>query len=104
MMKISTRFLLQYPHHPCPANRSVAQRLAHSKVLEVMIILFPQLFRVLPVPYVLFGIDIEALGVARKSNRWDDGTSVFPVVDSVPVDALEEGMRFDTRCATLNVS
>lgn len=53
---------------------------------------------------VLFRIDIKALGISWKSDGWYDGASVFAVIDSVPVDALEEGVCFDARCAALDVS
>lgn len=69
-----------------------------------MIVLLPQVLRVFAMSDVLFRIDIKALGVSWKSDGGNDGTSVFPVVDSVPVNALEEGMCFDARCAALDVS
>lgn len=79
------------------SDRCVAapEFLATSEILEVLIVLFSQLLSVLAVPDVLLRVNVEALRIARIPDRRDNGTSVFAVVDGVPVDAAEEGVSFD---------
>lgn len=75
-----------------------------SKILEILIILRSQLLCVLAVPNVLFRVDIKALRVSWKPDRWDNGSSVFAMEHSIPVNAAEEWVVFYARCAALYVA
>ncbi len=74
------------------------------KILETIIILLRHLVRVFITRRVFLGIDVEALGVAGVPNGWDDRASVLPLYYGIPVDAVEEWMRLDSRCAAADVA
>jgi hypothetical protein len=66
--------------------------------------LLAQLIRVWFSVGLLVGVLIEALGVSRISDGWNDWPSVLPVVYLIPKYASEERMVFDSLRSTCHVS
>lgn len=77
---------------------------AVSEILEVVVVLDPQLVRVPLCVGVLLGVHVEALGVAGEPDGRDDGPPLAPAVDLVPVHAAEEGVVLDPLRAPAHVA
>jgi hypothetical protein len=66
--------------------------------------LSPQVIRVtFPAP-LLIRIRIKALRITRISNMRNNRSSIFPVVDVIPIHTMEERVIFDTLCAAGDIS
>ena len=68
-----------------------------SEIFEKIVVLQSHFVRILVARGVLFRIDVEALRVARVADRGDNGPSLPPLQNCVPVDAVNEGMGLDPR-------
>jgi hypothetical protein len=77
---------------------------SHLKVDEERVVSLGHLLAVgLPSP-IVFGIDVETLGVAGISNRREDGSLDTAIQQIIPVGFVEEGMFPDARGTTANVA
>lgn len=74
------------------------------EILEIPVVLLPQVLGVLVPRGVLLGVYVEALRVAGEPDGRDDGAPVPPVEDVVPVDAPEEGVLFHALGAPAHVA
>lgn len=55
-------------------------------------------------PDILLRVDVKALRVSGEAHGREDGAPVAAVVDSVPIDAAEEGVLLDAPRAALDVT
>lgn len=83
---------------------SVAMDYPRLKVLEVMIILLGHASCIVVPTTIVFGIEVEALGIAGPAYGGNDRPPVSSVIYILPVDALEEWVVFHTLCPAANVA
>ena len=74
------------------------------KVFKVIVILGRHVVGVGVPDGVVFGVDIEALGVSGVADGGDDGARVVAVIDAIPINTVEKGVALHLGCATANVA
>lgn len=75
-----------------------------SKVPKSALILLSHLPSIRLLPMLLIWIDIEAPRIAMIPDRRNNRPTKAPVIDIIPIDALEERVRFNARCAAADVA
>lgn len=95
---------LEYVVMSLPSRIPLGPEYPLLKILEKYIVLFFQLVCILRDICILLRVDIEALGISRESDWWDNGPTVLSVVYIVPIDPAEERVLFHTLCASTYVT
>src|SRR3569833_2700992 len=90
-------------HRTWPTGAGLTWHAQGLEVFEVLVVLLRHLGRVRVLADVVLGVYIEALGVARETDRRDDGSAGAAVVDVIPVHSLEERVLPDLGRAATNV-
>lgn len=90
--------------YPCYLLFSVPLLPKFLKVFELMIVLTRHFFRVRTSFFLGLAVLIKVARIGRMFQFRYDGTLDFAVVEGIPVDGSEEGMRFNAVDAASEVS